>query len=306
MANISIGDSLAEGFGLIKREPLSVLAWGAVRVALSAVALTIMGPFYLSLIAQMQARAATGVATPPDLGPMMAMQSFSYLISLGSAFVLAIVYCAVARAVLHPEQRSFAYLRVGAAELFSFLLVVGLYFALGFGMVILAIPVALVAAIAFAAHAGGVGVVIAVVGGLAGLGLLIWVLCRLSLVVPMMVQDGKFHLADAWALTKGYGGALFLVAVLIFVILMCLEVVIGVIVMAMGFGFLGAAAGGLGNLKAFFAQPPATIMGDLIPALVVLGVLFIPVTGGMMSIIVAPWARIYRDLAQPDVAATFA
>jgi hypothetical protein len=89
------------------------------------------------------------------------------------------------------------------------------------------------------------------------------------------------------------------------VIVILIEAVLGAIVLALGLGFMSQLAGGLGNLQAFFTRPPAEVIAALSPALVVMALLSIPVSGGLLAIVSAPWARAYRDLAPPNVAATF-
>jgi hypothetical protein len=305
MAMISIGDALGEGFGLIRRRPLTVLAWGAVRTLFTAGVFSLMAPVYVSMFSQMAARARGGVAPPPDMATVMQLQGASWLVSLAGGFVAIVLYCAVFRAVLHPEQRRFAYLRVGAAELFMAVLAVAFYIALFIAMFIVFIPVGIVIAITAAAHAPVIGVLLAVVVGIVSIVALFWLMFRLSLAGPMIVQDGKFHLFDAWALTRGHAGTLFLIVLCVVVILIVIEAVIGAVGIAVGVSFLGQAAGGLKNLPAFFSQPPATIISSLLPALIVAGLFSIPISGGALAIIGAPWARAYRDLAQPDLAATF-
>jgi hypothetical protein len=306
MARIAVGEALEEGFLLIRRRPLSVLAWGAVRTLLVAGTFSAMAPFYVTLFAQMANRARAGVTTPPDLSSMMQMQSLSWLLSLVGGLVGVMIYCAVFRAVLHPDQRRFAYLRLGAAELFLAVFAVGVYIALFVFILLAVIPVAVIVGISIAAHAGAVGVLVGVAAAIAALVLLFWVAFRLSMVGPMTVQDGKFHLFDAWALTRGHAGTLFLIFLCMAVILLVIEAVLGALTLALGFGVLGSAAGGLQNLPTFFSRSPVDIIASLAPALVVLGLLTIPVSGALTAIMGAPWARAYRDLAQPDVAATFA
>jgi len=73
--------------------------------------------------------------------------------------------------------------------------------------------------------------------------------------------------------------------------------------LAIGFGVAGPA---IGDFKTFIQRPPAEILASLTPAFILLAVLFVPVQGALYAILVAPWARVYREIAQPDVAATFA
>jgi hypothetical protein len=308
MTSISIGEAVGEGFRLIIKRPVSVLAWGAARTALSAGAFSLMAPFIVPFYAQSLNRMANPTAAaappaPPDLSQMMAMQGASWLINLGSMVLGAVLYCAIARAVLFPERRAWAYMRLGIPELFLFLLFFGATIVMIIGLVVTIIPIALVAGIAIAAHAGFVAVIAMFVGFIAVIAVLLWLFTRFSLLGAMMVQDGKFHFADAWALTRGRFWSLFLLGMLLVVILIVLEAVIGVVALAIGFGVAGPA---IGDFKTFLQRPPAEILSSLIPALILLGVLFIPIQGALYAILIAPWARVYRDLAQPDVAATFA
>jgi hypothetical protein len=266
-----------------------------------------MAPFYAVMFGRIMSQAKTGVAPPPpDIASLMQMQGLSWLLTLGGAFFGVILYCAVFRAVLRPEDRRFAYLRIGLAELFLFILAVGFYFVFFIGLFVAIIPVAVVAGIAVAAHAPGAAVILGVVSGIAIAVLVIWVVFRFALVGPMTVQDGKFHLFDAWTLSRGHAGALFLLALCLFVILMVIELVVGAVALAFGIAILGQAAGGLQNLSTFFSQSPSALFASLAPALIIGGLVSIPVSGALVAIVGAPWARAYRDLAPPDVAATFA
>jgi len=307
MAAISIGESIGEGFGLIARRPVTVLAWGLARTVVIAGMFSTMAPFYLVLFNQMANRAATGATTPPDLTQLMSLRGAMWLMSLLAQFFGAVLYCAALRAVLFPDQKSYAYLRIGAAELFFFLLIFGGSFVLGFGIVIIAIPIAIIAGVAIGLHAIAAGVAIGVAGALAVIALMIWILCRLAMVAPMMVEDGKFHLTDAWTLTRGHAWSLLAVGLLLLVILLIIEVVVGLVGLVLGIGYLSQAVGGSEGLKSFFTRPPAEIISVLAPALVVAGLVSIPLSGAVNAIVMAPWARVYRDLRpSTDVAATFA
>jgi hypothetical protein len=310
MAGISIGESVGEGFGLIAKRPVAILAWGLARVLLAASVFAVMAPVYLSIFGAVAAQAASGAATPPNLASLQAiqaMQGVNFLLSIVSLFLSSVLYCAVFRAVLFPEQSAFAYLRLGAAELFYFLFFFCGLIALAIGMVVLLIPVFIVVGISAAAHAPALGALFMLAALLGIFVLFIWVLCRLSMVGPMMVEDGKFHLLDAWALTRGHVWSLFGIAILLVVILIAIEVVIGVVTLALGFGWLTQAAGGAANLRSFFLRPPADILSALAPALMIGAVFSVPISGALMAILVAPWARVYRDLRpSTDVAATFA
>ena len=76
----------------------------------------------------------------------------------------------------------------------------------------------------------------------------------------MMVDDGKFHLTEAWALTRGKVASLFAMALVVFLILAAAELVIGLILAAIGMGVLSSMAGGLSGLPApSSSRPPAAV-----------------------------------------------
>ena len=71
------------------------------------------------------------------------------------------------------------------------------------------------------------GVLVLIVG-------LIYVLLRFAFVVPMMVDDGQFHLFDAWSLTKGHVGSLFVIGLCLVRIAIAAELVLGAFLVALG------------------------------------------------------------------------
>lgn len=303
MAAIAVAEAVAEGFGLIRRRPGAVLIWGAVRTLYAIFSFGLVAPIFIARFEDIIKRAGGGVTTPPDLSSMMALQSANLLLSIAGGFVSAILSCAVFRAVLKPEEGRFAYLRLGAAEVFLFLLTFGVAILFILAMVVTVIPLAMVVVIASVVHAAGVAATIAVVGGLSLLGLLIFVLIRLSVAGPMMVEDGRFHLTDAWAMTRGHAGELLLVGILLFVMLILMEVVLGAFALAIGLAFLAQAAGSLAAVHSLFARPPAEVLAILAPGLIVIGLVSIPLFGCLWAILAAPWARAYRDLVGAGSAA---
>ena len=309
MAEISVGDAIAEGFALIGRTPLSVLAWGFVRIAFSVAVLAMLAPFYLQMFSVFAQAATQPGAGPPSFMTMPGywqFQGLAQLVNLAQVFLGAILLCAAFRAVLHPERSSFAYMRVGPAELYLFLLTLAAVFALLIGMLVLIIPIAIVAGILAVAHAAVALVLLIPLAILAVVVLLIYVALRFSLVGPMMVDDGQFRFMESWTLTRGRVGSLFLIALALLGILLAAELVIGAVILSLGAMTLSSAAGGLQHLPDFFRQSPAEVVMKLAPLLIVISLLAVPITGCFLAIVSAPWARAYRDLkSSPSLAATF-
>jgi len=317
MAEISIGGAVGSGFGIITRRPGAVLLWGALQVGFVAAMFGLMAPMFATIFhaAQQGAAAqASGAAAPPPPDPtammpqMIMFQGLSYLMNLVQLLLNAVLYCAVWRAVIHPEQSRWGYLRVGAAELFFLIIVFGASMALGMGMVILIIPFAVIIGILVATHLIPVAIIVGIVGLVALFLALIYFGMRFSLVGPMLVEDGKFHLFESWTLTRGHVGQLFAIALAMIGIVFICELVVVAVLGAIGAAGLGLAAGGFDHLGAFFGQPLDQILLRLAPVAIIFILALVPVSGGAMAVFSAPWAHAYRDLVphRPDASDAFA
>ena len=309
MAEISIGGAVGEGFTLIRTRFLAVMAWGLLPIGIALLTLVLLGSFMAQTFGEAfrQAQLGPGAAAPtPNIQGMMQMQSLNYLLNFISLFVNAVVSCAVFRAVLKPEQSRYAYLRVGLPELLLALYLLGLGIGLGVGLVVAMIPVGIVVAILAAIHLVPVAIIVGVLVAIAAIVALIYGGLRLSLVGPMLVDEGRLELTEAWRLTKGRVVSLLAIGLLLMLILLVGEIIVLIVMGAIGVGTLAAVAGGLQNLPTL-AQQPAMLLAKLMPLIIVLAVLFIPIAGCASAIVSAPWARAYRDLKpKGDIAATFA
>lgn len=304
MAEIAVGGAINEGFSLIRRHPGSVLLWGLARMALAVGVIALYAPVYFSVFQAV--RAGAGPAAFQNNPQILAVQSLSYLIDVLQLGVSAVVSCAVFRAVLHPERSQFGFLRVGATEFFVAVLLLGAGFVVGIGLVFVVLIAAIVIALLAVMHLVWAAVIVGIVAAIAAIAVLVYLALRFSMVGPMIVEDGKFHLGESWALTKGHVGSLFMIGLLLLVVALVAEIVFVIVLVAIGAGALTAIAGGLSNVPALFQEPPQVLLSRLGPVLVIAAVVWIPFVGCMGAIMAAPWARAYRDLQPPDLAATFA
>jgi len=309
MAELSVGAAVGEGFALIRRSPATVLIWGLAQVGLAAVVFTLLSPVYIAMFEAFRAGAAGG--GPEALQSMnpavVQTQGLSYLLDLFEVGVASVMYCAAYRAVLHPDQSQFGYLRVGMSELYVGALLIGGYMAFFIGLLVIALVVGIVVGIFAVMHLVAVAIVLGVAAAIAVVVAAVYLALRFSLIGPMIVEDGKFHFEDAWALTRGHVLQLLMVALVLLLVVIAAEIVLGIVFVALGVGGLAVLAGGLGsNLPTFFQQPPGAVFARLSPLLVVAALIWIPVAGGMNAILLTPWARVYRELRPTDVSATFA
>jgi hypothetical protein len=306
MAEISIDAAVGSGFGLIRRKPLTVLIWG---LAQAAAMVPFLGAYAVFLLTLLPLAATQQVAAQPTagevgeiVGRMLLAEGCFFLGIILMLCVRTIVLTATWRAVLHPDQHRWAYLRVGRAEGFILLLFLCLAFA-GNLIVLPLLPVLMIAGALAAMRLWVAAVAVGAVGIIAMIVAVIYLELRFSVVGPMIVSDNKFHFLEAWTLTKGKAGSLFLIGLCILAILMGAEMLIFLLGLGIGAAGLGAAAGGFDQLQAFFQSPPAAILAKLAPLLVVYAVAAIPIAGAFTAILGAPWARAYRDLAPPEAAA---
>lgn len=310
MAEISIGSAVGSGFELIGRKPLTVMSWGLVRLLFLVGVVALYAPVILPIFAEVAQNAQANPGGEPSQAQVAQMMSHfaviqgaNLIVQIVGLFLSAILFCAVSRAIVYPERSALAYLRLGAPEFFLAVISFGAGFALFFALMIGMIPFIIAIAILASQKAFVAMAVVIGLGVLVLLAAIIYALLRFAFVVPMMVDDGQFHLFDAWSLSKGHVGSLFVIGLCLVVIALVAEAVLLALVVGLGVAALGVAAGGLQNLQAFFTQNPAMIFSHLAPWLIVYGLMIIPVEGCAMAIFIAPWARAYRDVAPPHAPA---
>ena len=296
MAVIPVGEVAFAGFDVVRRKPLAVLVWGLVMFA-----------FFLANLVSVTARFGSlwqaveqADGAEPSLGDVLAMQvqlmMFQFGIWLASILVRVVLTCAVFRAVLEPQDDRFAYMRLGKAELLVALVLLCLSIILTIlimGGLLVGVGVTMAAWAASKALAIGLGMLIF----LALLVLFAWVGVRLSIALPMTFAERRFRFFEAWELTRGNVGNLFLVLLVVIAIVLLIEIAIGGLVAAI---VLSMAAGGAfteASVEAFFQRPPQEWLGVLGPAVLGLGALFAVILAALQAIATAPWAAAYRALA---------
>ena len=296
MAVIPVGEVAFAGFDVVRRKPLAVLVWGLVMFAFFLAILVSVTAMFGSLWQAVEQ--ADGAE--PSLGDVLAMQVQLMMVQFGiwlaSILVRVVLTCAVFRAVLEPQDDRFAYMRLGKAELLVALVLLCLSIILTIlimGGLLVGVGVTMAAWAASKALAIGLGMLIF----LALLVLFAWVGVRLSIALPMTFAERRFRFFEAWELTRGNVGNLFLVLLVVIAIVLLIEIAIGGLVAAI---VLSMAAGGAfteASVEAFFQRPPQEWLGVLGPAVLGLGALFAVILAALQAIATAPWAAAYRALA---------
>jgi hypothetical protein len=237
MAGFSIDAALKSGFRLARREPLAVLVWGGVYMLAGLVAeLIVIGPGlprYLRTAAEDPEAASAVLQQATDSNAI-----FTYPLMFAVALAAAsVVYGAVIRAQLRPEERRGFFLRLSRRELWMALTTLVL--------VLAAAPLGLVAAavVMVAASGGWVGMVLAVIAMAVG-GL--YLAARFAPSVVQAFAEKRLVFRDAWRLTRGQGWRIVLMMLALMFLLLIIAAVVMIPAVILGMILLGVAgmAGG--------------------------------------------------------------
>lgn len=305
MAGFSIGTAVGEGFGLIRRRPLSVFVWGLLTILPAAASVGVMLPMMESMGAMVQvgSHGDAGPGEMPDAMMAQMMQLQAVMAPLNALrFVLGVVvYTAIVRAVVRPRESRFFSLRLSMDEVRVFVVSLALTIGVVVGMLLLGLLGAAAGAGLWqiAGPAKGLVIALLVIGGIVGAVLLGG---RLSLIVPATVRFRTFAFAEGWNLGKGRSWSLVGVMLLLFLIIIGIEIVIGGIMMGVVFAVMGSGAVDFASLEAG-ANPFANMTGmaranwPWLAVGVVVGSMF---AGMLTTILTAPFASVVRQLSRSE------
>jgi hypothetical protein len=279
MTSFSVSDAATTGFRIVREHPKAVAIWAALQLMLSLGSSVVMVTFG----APLTTLGTFGANASRD--PAVAMAEFQQLAPLFAFFLIfalvfyPILYAAMNRAVLRPEEEGFGYLRVGADELRQFglmilLIAVGIaaYIAVIVAMLIAVVPLGLMTAASRGAGAAGptfaVGILTLLLI-LAAVALWVFVWVRLSLASALTFATRKVNLFGSWTLTRGLFWPMFaayLVALILVIVVMVLTGVISVALAAVTGGAASlTSAANLSSLSAFVT--PTRLVGLVVSSL---------------------------------------
>ncbi len=297
----SATDAAFEGFRLVRRNPMVLVAWTALYGVMNFVALLAIRPVLDRLVAwQVEAQALESSA-PDDLSAVWAMMAefgmimaqMAWLIPL-ALLVEAMLLAAVARGVLKPGSGGArGYLQLGMDEV----RVLVVTFVLGLLMTLVAVGAAIATGVLVGvARAGGAGAwsgLLAILGLFATIALLVWLAVRLSLAVPITVAEKRFAFFDSFRLTGGRFWPLLGMAVIVIVMVMIIQLLSGIVSLPISVmsgletWTMGPDSDPEDLLAALDVSNPwviASIVVDAIIKALVVGVLY------------APFSAAYRDI----------
>ncbi|RZJ00434.1 MAG: hypothetical protein EON90_07330 [Brevundimonas sp.] len=296
----SATDAAFEGFRLVRRNPLALVAWTLLYAVLTLTALFSLSNMIGPLEAwSAQAEALEGVEAPSmdqlmalatGFGGIMAQMAWLFPVSLVVGAMLA---AAVARGVLKPSGDKFGYLRLGMDELRVLVVTFVLSLVMGFGAVLGFVALGVLIAVAKAGGGGGAAAIAGVLGCLGLIALFIWLAVRLSLAVPITVAEKRFAFFDSFGVTKGRFWPLLGMAVIAVVMVLLVELLSSMVSMPLGIlsGHQGWSMGG--------GQDPEVVRAALNvsnPWVIAHAVVEAIVAALTVGILYAPFAAAYRDI----------
>jgi hypothetical protein len=209
---MTVGSILGGGFRLLKERPGVVAAWALVYFALT-VATALATRFLLAPMAGAAAGAGDVVrvvpARPVGVPGFGANFGLFLLLELVVLVVAVVLMAAVQRAVLYPERRGLAYLRLGMDELRLFALALILIVLFYAGFLVVGIVLVLVAGLVTAVLGVGAMAPLVIVEGIGLLVLLLVFEVRLALAFPLTLLRGRIIIGEAWRVTRGHFWQLF-------------------------------------------------------------------------------------------------
>jgi len=279
LGDFAVDRALGAGFSVIRRRPAVLLAWG---LAYFLFGLLPPSLFWMRMWPAMVAQSAVRPGDPQAMmAAMSGLSAWAPVLWLLALILMSVMYGAVFRAVLQPQDRAFFYLRLSGRELWLGLTTLALLVVFGLGAVVLSVIVGVIA------HTAPWYVtLIAVIACLVGM---IWLILRLSLSMPMAFAEHRFVFAQSWRLTEGLALKLFGMALCLILIVIVAELVILAPVM-LTFGLTG----GLARL----AEEPGRAAAAAAPWLIVAAVVFSFFGALVYAILGAPWASVYQQVTE--------
>ena len=294
----SASDAAFEGFRVVRRRPVALVAWALLYAVLSLASVFAMSNAIGPMVEWGERAEALESAEPTQAEVMAVFQGFGeVMLNLAwllpvSLIVGAMLMAAVARAVLNPRAGGFGYLRLGMDEVRVFVVTLVLCALLICGWLALGLLVGVLAGIAGATGASWMWLIV-VLGGLAGVAVIVWLAVRLSLAVPITVAENRFAIFDSFALTKGRFWPLLGMAIIAFVMVLVISLLAMVVTLPLNL-MTGLESWSFGS-----SSDPAVIAAALDvtnPWVIVNAVVEAVIYALTVGVMYAPFAAAYRDI----------
>ena len=294
----SASEAAIEGFRIARREPATIAGWSVLQLILGIAVTVVTFPYMRPLMA-LQGLSASGAASQTPAQAMAALEpmlgAIAVVIPIELVFV-TVLSAAVYRAVLRPEDKDLARLRLGGDELRMAILWIELGLFLWAAGALALIVVVIVGGVLIAATKGSptdvlMLVMVAYLFVAAGM---VWLAVRFSMAAPMTFATRRVRLFSAWRLTKGRFWPLFGCYVLSFVFMITILIAQTVIGSAVA---LAMSGGSLVQAATSYMHPDYSSLQAYVTPVRVVTLLINALLGGVYwSVALAPAAMAYKEL----------
>lgn len=305
--SFSATDAAFEGFRLVRRNPMALVAWTLVYLVFTlanVAAMSQMGPAMADLTTLMEGMEGTSPTSMADLAPVMEaygrlFSSLAWLFPV-SMIVTAVLTAAVARGVLEPRARAtFGYLKLGMDEV-RVLVVTIVLSILMMVIAFVAYFVAVFISVAAGSMIDGWGWLIGFTSVFAATALIVWLAVRWSLAVPITLADRKMAFFESFRVTKGRFwpllGMAIIAGVMTLLVMLLSMIVTAPLGIMSGMSMAGAMSDGdpAAIFEAYSLTNPWVIASSVVNAFIYALVL---------AVIYAPFSRAYVALSGKGEAA---
>lgn len=288
---LSASDAAFEGFRVVRRNPVTLVFWALFYIATMALAFGLAGGGIARLMAFSQEMEQGGTPALEDLAPLG--QAYLSVMALMLPLGLisgAVLNAAIVRAVLHPEDKAWGYLRFGMDEVRVLGVSLGLGVAFGVVSLIAVFLLGVIAGLVGAANAAA-GVLVGLVGGLALACAAIWLLIRFCLAIPITFAEKRLAFVDSFRLTKGHFWPLLGMAVIALVMMIVVSLLGSLVFLP-----LQMSVGGIEDLAAYDGQGMLAILQAAWPMIIAWIVIQSVISALQLAVLYAPFSAAYRDL----------
>jgi hypothetical protein len=241
------------------------------------------------------------------LGQVMALLGGvlgGYVLFLLVFWVLgAVINMAAVRAIMEPEAKAFAYMRLGVRELWLMLANFVLFILYMMVSMVMAIPVGIAAAVV-AMNAPTAAPFVTWPLQIVTWIVTIWLGLRFCMAPPMIYADRRFRLFESWTFTRGHVWRLFQVGLIMVLSTLGIYLVLVAVGFAIGVPLFMQMAQTI-NPQTFFTQAPAQAFRELSPILILYVALIWVSSTVLLPVFFAPWPAAYRQLVGDELSATF-